>query len=431
MNWESTGLVRRGNKLFVGKIFCGSLAEEYDTPLHVVNELRIRENVSRLIGAFKAMDQEVKIHYACKANSNLAALSIARQEGCLLDTVSPGEIFLAHKAGYKPHQILFTGNNVKDKELSFALKADVKITLDSISQIRRMSKLPGGRSAEVAIRINPEVGAGHHDHCITGGKDAKFGIWEKQAEKAAKMATKVGMKVCGVHMHIGSGIMKVDPFLPAIRRFMEVAARVQEASDTEFDYIDIGGGLGVPYRPQEKEIDLDRFASRIVETFLESKETNGIEGSPSLAIEPGRFIVADAGLLLTEVNTIKITPHRTFVGVDAGFNDLIRPAMYGAYHHILNGTNMAAPHKEVDVVGPICESGDIFARDREIAEPREGDLLAILTTGAYGYSMSSQYNSRPRAAEILVSDTNSEIIRERESFHTLVAGQKLPDRLSD
>jgi len=431
MDWESTGLVRRGNKLYIGKVRCEDLADEYDTPLYVVNEERIRDNIRRVRTAFEKHYEKLRIHYACKANTSLAVLAIARQEGCFVDAVSAGEIFIALKAGFEPEKILFTGNNVKNEELSLAVKTRVRITADSISQIRRLGAMPRRRPLEIAIRVNPEVGAGHHEHCITGGRDAKFGIWQDQAREAAALAKELGMRVKGVHMHIGSGILAPEPFLPAIRRLVEIASEIQNETGEPFDFIDIGGGLGVPYRPEERELDLDAFSEAVVETFVDSVRSNGIEGEPHLAMEPGRYIVADAGILLTRVNTVKKTPYRTFVGVDAGFNDLIRPAMYGSYHHILNASNTAAPHRKVDVAGPLCESGDLFARDREIAEPREGDVLAILTAGAYGYSMASNYNSRPRPAEVLVAGGSVELIRKRESLHDLVSGQSLPERLRD
>ncbi len=429
MYWEKTGLVQRGNKLLVGKIPCESLAKQYGTPLYVASEARIRENISRLRGEFSKHYDRIRIHYACKANSSLAIMSIARQEGCWIDAVSPGEIYLALKANFKPEEILFTGNNVKNEELSFALRTRVRITIDSISQIKRLSTLTKGRTAEVAIRINPEIGAGHHDHCITGGRDAKFGIWEDEAQDAAVLAREAGLKVVGVQMHIGSGILNVDPYLPAVRRLMEIAGAVQGEAGSQLEFVDMGGGLGVPYRPEEKELDLGDFASRVVRTFLERKEACGIDGNPYLALEPGRYIVADAVLLLAEVNTVKKTPFRTFLGVDAGFNDLVRPAMYGSYHMILNASNMTGPLEKVDIVGPLCESGDIFARDRELPRTKEGDVLAILNAGAYGYSMSSQYNSRPRAAEVLVMNGETALVRKRETFHSLVAGQSVPDRL--
>ncbi len=429
MNWESTGLNRRGNKLLVGKLTCESLAARYETPLYVLDEARMRDNIRRLRAAFSERYERTRINYACKANTSLAALSIARQEGCGLDAVSPGEIFLALKAGYKPDDILFTGNNVKNDELEFALKTRVRITIDSISEMNRLAKLAGGRKPSIAIRINPEVGAGHHDHCITGGKDAKFGVWESQAREAARTARESGLQVVGLHMHIGSGILEVEPFLPAIARILELAADVQAETESQLEFIDLGGGLGVPYRPEERELDLGDFASKVVDAFLNGCEACGIEGKPFMVLEPGRYIVADAEVLLTTVNTVKKTPFRTFVGVDAGFNDLIRPAMYGSYHHILNASNLTGPKRKVDIAGPLCESGDVFARDREMNDPKEGDVLAILTAGAYGYSMSSQYNSRPRAAEVLVLGDASEMIRKREGLHSLVAGQSLPSRL--
>jgi diaminopimelate decarboxylase len=431
LDWESTGLFRRGNKLLVGKLSCESLAGQYGTPLYVMNEERLRDNARRILRAFRERYERTRIHYACKANTSLAVLTIVRQEGCMIDAVSPGEIYLALKAGFTPESILFTGNNVKDDDLEFALKTKVRITVDSISTIRRLLALSRAGKPPIAIRINPEVGAGHHDHCITGGPLAKFGVWEQQAKEAARMASQGGLEVAGVHMHIGSGILDVEHFLPAIARLMEIASSIQEEAGSELEFIDIGGGLGVPYRPEEEELDLDRFAGEVVRTFLESAKANGIQGEPHLALEPGRYLVADSEVLLTTVNTIKVTPHRTFVGVDAGFNDLVRPAMYGAYHHILNASNMAGPRTKVDVAGPLCESGDVFARDRVINTPREGDVLAILDAGAYGYSMSSQYNSRPRPAEVLVFRDVADLIREREGLHTLSRGQSVPSRLSE
>ncbi len=430
MEWQKTGLAQRGSKLLVGKITCESLAHDHGTPLYVINESRIRENIRRLWAEFSRRYDKIRLHYACKANSNLAVMAIARQEGCFIDAVSPGEIYLALKAGFRPDQILYTGNNVTNEELSFALKTRVRITIDSISQLTRLAKIAAGKRPEVAIRVNPDVGAGHHDHCITGGRNAKFGIWEDQVGEAADMARKAGMKVVGVHMHIGSGILQVDPYLPAIRKLVESAATVQAKSGEPLEFIDVGGGLGVPYKPEERELDLAGFASEVVRTFLESVKAQGIAGSPFLALEPGRYVVADAVILLTTVNTIKRTPYRLFVGVDAGFNDLIRPAMYGSYHHILNASNMMGVPTRVDVAGPLCESGDIFARDREVAEPREGDVLAILNAGAYGFSMSSQYNSRPRPAEVLVTDGDVTVVRERETIQSLAARQHVPERLA-
>jgi len=430
VDWQKTGLVQKGSRLLVGKIPCESLARDFGTPLYVINESRMRDNIKRLRDEFSKHYGKVRMHYSCKANSNLAVMAIARQEGCLVDAVSPGEIYLALKAGFRPEQILYTGNSVKNDELSFALKTRVRITIDSTSQLTRLAKLAGSKRPEIAIRVNPDVGAGHHDHCITGGRNAKFGIWEDQTEEAAATARKAGMRLVGVQMHIGSGILEVDPYLPAIRRLVELAAGIQGASGDSLEFIDMGGGLGVPYKPEERELDLPHFASQVVRTFLDSTQACGISGNPYLALQPGRYLVADAVVLLTTVNTIKKTPYRLFVGVDAGFNDLARPAMYGSYHHILNASNMMAAPSKVDVVGPLCESGDIFARDREVAEISEGNVLAILNAGAYGYSMSSQYNSRPRAAEVLVNEGDVVLVRERESLRNLAAGQHVPERLA-
>ena len=420
-------LENRNGALFIDGVAASELAKEFDTPLYVVSEHRIRSNYRRIKDALTKQYSKVRILYSAKANTNLSVLKVVLSEGAWLDAVSPGEIFLALKAGFPPEKILFTGTSVRDDELRFVVDSGVAMNVDSLSQLRRLLKFHA--PPFLSVRANPEVGAGHHEHCITGGRDSKFGIWESDVVEAYKTAKKTGVKRFGIQMHIGSGILNVEPFLPALDKLMEIAGLVHGETGITFEFVDVGGGVGIPYRPEEKSLDLDVFAEKVLTLFKKRVKEYGL-GEPWFYIEPGRFIVCDAVVLLTRVNTVKVTPHKRFAGVDAGFNTLIRPVMYGSYHPIIVANNLNEPETETyDVCGPLCESGDFLARDRKLPKIEEGDLLAVLNAGAYGFSMSSQYNSRPRCAEVMVKDGKSAMIREGETLETLLNGQKLPSWL--
>jgi diaminopimelate decarboxylase len=409
--------------LYIDGVSASMLAKEFDTPLYVMSERRIRNNFRRLKDALTKQYEKVRIFYSTKANTNLSILRILQTEGAWLDAVSPGEVFLALKAGFPPEKILFTGTSVRNSELKFVVDSGVTMNVDSLSQLRRLIKFHV--PLFLSVRANPEVGAGHHEHCITGGKDSKFGIWENDVVEAYKIAMKVGVKKFGIQMHIGSGILGAEPFLPALEKLLEIAGLVHRETDIKFEFIDVGGGVGVPYKPEEKPLDIDEFAKKVLNLFQEKTREYGL-GEPWFYIEPGRYVVCDAVVLLTSVNTVKVTPYRKFVGVDAGFNTLIRPAMYGSYHPIVVANKLNEPETETyDIAGPLCESGDFLARDRKLPRIEEGDLLAVLNAGAYGFSMSSQYNSRPRCAEVLVKDGKCALVRERESLETLLVGQKI------
>ena len=409
-----------GNLYFDG-VSCIDLAKEYGTPLYVYSEERIRDNYGRLSRALKRMYSKVRVLYAMKANSNLEILRVLREEGCGIDAVSPGEVYLALAAGYKNKEILFTGTSVSIEELNYLLATGVNINVDSGSQLEKIlkKKIPD----TISVRLNPQLGAGHHEHVITAGPDVKFGVWEDEAVKLISDAKEAGVKNFGLHMHIGSGIMDSGHHVRAGERLLEVAGRIRRSVGVSLSFIDLGGGIGVPYKPEEEEVDLDEYSRKVVGLF-KSKIDEYDLGEPELWLEPGRYIVADSGALLTQVTTVKITPVRKFVGVDAGFNTLLRPVLYGAYHHILAASQLDGPPEKVDVYGPLCESGDFFARDREMPQVSEGDLLAMLTAGAYGYSMSSQYNARPRPAEVMVRAGVARVIRRRESFEDLKKGQE-------
>lgn len=418
-------LENRNGELYFDGISSRELAKKFDTPLYVISEKRIRENCNRLYKALVANYSKIRVYYAAKANSNLAVLKIMENVGAYLDAVSPGEVFMALTSGFTPERILFTGTSVRNDELDFLANSNVTPNVDSLSQLNRLLKVKVPKV--ISVRINPAVGAGHHDHVITAGKHSKFGLLESDALKAFETAKNAGVERFGIHMHIGSGILDVKPFVHALEKLLNVAKKAHEQLGIRFEFVDVGGGLGVPYRPEDKELDLEVFSEKVLSVFKGRIERDDL-GEPMFCVEPGRYLIADASILLTVANTIKITPSKKFIGVDAGFNTLVRPAMYGSYHHMLVANKLNSPDEAVyDVVGPICESGDALAKDRRLPTVQEGDLLAVLNAGAYGFSMSSQYNARPRAAEVVVKNGKPMLAREREQFDDLMKGQRMAE----
>ena len=414
-------LESRNGQLFIDGVSTKDLAEKFDTPLYVISERRIRENYKHLNEALSHNYPKTKIYYAMKANSNLAILKILETEGANIDTVSPGEVFMALTSGFTPERMLFTGTSVRNDELKFLADSNVTVNVDSRSQLDRLLKIAVPKI--ISFRVNPEVGAGAHSHVITAGKETKFGLWEQDAIKAYAAAKSAGIEKFGIHMHIGSGVLDVKPFLVAIEKLLSIAKRIHEQAGVNFEFIDVGGGIGVPYKPEDKELDLKLYSEKVLTLFKTKTKQYGL-GEPYFYVEPGRFLVADSTILLTTVNTIKNTPYKKFVGVDAGFNTLVRPTMYGSYHPILVANKLVAAEEEkCDIAGPICESGDLLAKDRRLPKIEEGDLLAVLNAGAYGFAMSSQYNDRPRAAEVLVNNARYKIVREREHFDDLINSQ--------
>jgi diaminopimelate decarboxylase len=412
---------RKGSLFFDG-FSVKELAEKYDTPLYVLSEKRIRDNYNRLHSMLINNYKHVRVYYAAKANTNLTVLRILQSEGAYLDAVSPGEVFMGLSSGYIPDKILFTGTSVRNDELKMLADANITVNVDSQSELDRLLKI--AVPPVVSIRVNPEVGAGHHNHCITAGPESKFGLMEEDALKAYATAKRARVERFGIQMHIGSGILDLEPYVMAMEKLLGIAKRVHDEVGIEFEFIDIGGGLGVPYKPEDKDLDLTEFSSKIVLPFKSKVKEYGL-GKPFLCVEPGRYLVCDASILLTAVNTVKVTPSKKFVGVDAGFNTLVRPAMYGSYHPILVANKVAQANKETyDVVGPICESGDALAKDRELPKVEEGDLIAVLNAGAYGFSMSSQYNSRPRAAEVMIRQGKAVVVRQREQLSDLMSSQR-------
>jgi len=394
------------------EIFEG-IAEKFGTPVYVYEEGKIRSQLQSLERNINY--EHLRILYAVKANSNPYILKIFKEGGSGVDAVSPGEITLALKTGFLPKSILFTGNNITDEEMDFAAEKGVLLNIDSISRLEKFGKKYPG--CNVCVRINPDVGAGHHDHCITGGPKSKFGIWYSEVEKIKRIARDYKLEIVGIHEHIGSQILEVDKFLTAMEVLLRVAPNFPN-----LEFIDFGGGLGVPYRSKENSLAIEELGQKISERFRDFCEKYGRK--LLLVIEPGRFLLAESGYLLTRVNTVKRNPDsRVFVGVDSGFNHLIRTAMYGSFHPIINISNRDGKKEKADIVGNLCESGDKFAEDRDIRQAREGDLLVIGVAGAYGYSMSSNYNLRPRPSEVLVKLNGVlQLIRERETIENLIGG---------
>jgi diaminopimelate decarboxylase len=413
---------RKGNLYFDG-FSVKELADKYDTPLYLMSEKRIRDNYDRLYGAIINNYKYVRIYYAAKANTNLNVLKILHSQGAYLDTVSPGEVFLALSAGFTPDRIMFTGTSVRNDELKMLSDANITINIDSQSEMDRLLKISVPQI--LSVRVNPEVGAGHHSHCITAGPESKFGLWEEEVIQAYAIAKRARVGRFGIHMHIGSGILEPEPYVTAVEKLLSIAKRVKKEVGISFEFIDIGGGFGVPYKPEDQELDVIAFSNKVVNLFKNKVKEYGL-GKPFLFVEPGRYIVADSTILVTKVNTVKVTPAHKYIGVDAGFNTLVRPTMYGSYHQILVANKLDTTDKEVfDVAGPVCESGDLLAKDRELPLVDEGDILAILNAGAYGYSMSSQYNSRPRACEVMIRAGKPVIVREREQLKDLMTNQRV------
>lgn len=401
------------NQLYVGEIPASDVAGKYGTPVYVYDEDVIRNKYRELAESFSY--PKVKIYYAAKANTNIRLLEILREEGAGIDAVSPGEILAAFKAGFRAEQIMFTSTSVTDDEMKFAISRKVLVNVDSISQLERYGKMnPGSR---VCIRINPAVGAGHHDHVITGGPDSKFGIWVGDLDKAVAVANKYQLRVAGLHQHIGSGILDVGKFINAIGVILAAAKNFPS-----LDFVDFGGGIGVPYSPEQQPIGILKLGEQISAILSSFVKNYGNE--ITFIFEPGRYLVAEAGALLCTVSAIKATPKHKFIGVNTGFNHLIRPMAYGSYHPIINISNAEADEKsseKVIVAGNLCESGDVFTiGDRSMPALKEGDVLAIMVAGAYGYSMASNYNTRPKPAEILVSGKKMSVIRAAEKVAELI-----------
>ncbi|RLG37288.1 diaminopimelate decarboxylase [Candidatus Alkanophaga liquidiphilum] len=417
-----------GKHLIFGGVDVIGLAERFGTPLYVTDEQRLRENFRRFRDAFSSVASE--IYYAVKANWNLAVLRILAQEGAGADVFSGGELYLARLAGIPASKILFNGNSKSDEELELAALSGVKVSVDSFDELYALSEVARslGKTVEIAMRVNPDISPETHPKIATGLKESKFGIPYEEVLDAYKEAKKLeatgSVRVKGIHCHIGSQILDVSIFRETTEKMIALVEALSERG-IELEFVDLGGGLGIPYKKDEPAPTPEDLAAQILPAFKSAK----LRRLPKLILEPGRYIVGNTTILVARVNAVKKAARR-FVAIDAGFNLLIRPVLYDAYHEVVVANKMDEPPAETyTVVGPICESGDIIAKDRTLPEVKRGDIIAIFNAGAYGFAMSSQYNGRPRCAEILVNAGKAEVIRRKESFDELLRNQVLPARL--
>lgn len=393
-----------------------SLANKYGTPVYVYEETAIKDSFRKLHKAFPVKD--LRIHFATKANTNPWILRILEREGAWADVVSPGEIKLAKLSGFPVNRMLYNGNSASEQEIKLALKEGVRINVESLSQLNYISK--NAPETEISIRFNIFVGGGHHSHVITGGPESKFGIDWERVKDVRTIANRGKIKIVGLHCHIGSGVLDAQLFVNAVSNLLSVAKNFPKLQVVNF-----GGGIGIPYRKEEPPIKLNDLGELLVSEY--EKFCSEYDRIPAIALEPGRFLVAKSGTLICQVTSINQGRKYLFVGTNTGFNHLIRPAMYGSYHHIEAVNPRSGDKFETVITGNICESGDVFTRNEEGIVPRElpllkiGDYLAIRDAGAYGFSMASRYNSFPLPAELLLNSGNVQVIRHRENLSQLVA----------
>lgn len=390
------------------------LANEFGNPLYVYDAEKIASQYERLTKAFNKVEK-FKIHYAVKALSNVSILNYLKSLGAGLDTVSIQEVQLGLYAGFDPNDIIYTPNGVSMEEIEAVAQLGVQINIDNLSILEQFgTKHP---TIPVCIRINPHVMAGGNANISVGHIDSKFGISIHQLPHLLRIIENTKMHINGIHMHTGSDILDVEVFLYAAEILFETAKHFKK-----LDFIDFGSGFKVPYRKDDIETDVEEFGRKLTKRFLAFEKEFGRE--LTLAFEPGKFLVSEAGYFLAKVNVVKQTTSTVFAGIDSGFNHLIRPMLYGSQHHIENISNPKGKERYYSVVGYICET-DTFATNRRIAEIHEGDILCFKNAGAYCFSMASNYNSRLKPAEVLWKDGKGHLIRERETFEAILKNQIL------
>lgn len=414
--------------LTIGGLPAPELVARFGSPVYVYDASVVKRQIARLTHAFASLSP--RLFYAMKANGNVAILSMMRAAGLGCDAVSPGEIFIARHAGFRGSDMWFTCSNVSDDDLRAIDDPTILINLNAMNDLDRVLRL--GLKNPVGIRINPTIGAGHHADVVTAGYGVKFGFDLGEVDDARMIAEDGGLRVTGLHAHIGSGITSVEPLLESARILVETAARFPD-----LQFVNFGGGISVPYRPGDADFPVDDYGAA-----LESAVGSSLRARSLTAIlEPGRYLVAESGVLLATVTSKRISGGFEWIGCDTGFNHLVRPSKYGAYHHIVNASRgddsmlrdrMTAPGDDpesgVVVAGNLCESGDVFTRHIEGLRPRRlattkvDDILAFCDVGAYGFSMGSHYNARVLPAEVLVENCQARIVRRRQTFDDLMRG---------
>jgi diaminopimelate decarboxylase len=386
------------------------IAKEFGTPVYVYHAEKIKEQYDKLVSAFSIID--TKFFYACKALTNINVLKYIDSIGCGIDCSSVNEVKLALHAGVPPEKILYTSNGISFEEIEEVASHRVHINIDSISNLEKFGK-KYGNSYPVGVRIRPNILAGGNLKISTGHEKSKFGVPVDLLDDILTVAEKYKLKIQTLHIHTGSDIKDADVFVQGIKVLTEIVPHFPN-----LEIIDLGGGFKVPYEPDDEETDVGLIAKKL-KKFLDSH----LAGKKyQLWFEPGKYLVSECGYLITKVNVVKDNNHQVFVGVDSGLNHLIRPMMYDAYHHIVNISNPDAQERSYTVTGYICET-DTFASDRLLHEVREGDHLVFYNAGAYGFEMSSNYNSRYKPAEVMVKDGKALLIRRLEGFEDLLRNQ--------
>jgi diaminopimelate decarboxylase len=411
-----------------GELYCERvpverIARKVGTPFYLYSHATLAQHFRTFDEAFAGFPHLVC--FAVKANSNLAIMRLFASLGAGADIVSGGELHRALKAGVDPAKVVYSGVGKNAKEIRLALKAGILMfNIESSQELGAISRLARrlGTTARVALRINPDIDPKTHPYISTGLKKNKFGINIEQALKDYARAQELPhVQVVGVACHIGSQITELSPFLETVQRLKELIGRLMELGIT-IRYLDLGGGLGITYREEAPPHPREYGAALV-------KELHGLD--VTLILEPGRVLVGNAGILVTRVHYTKESGDKHFIIVDAGMNDLARPSLYGSYHALWPVAERERPEVTASLVGPICESGDFLAKDRPMPAFQPGELVAVMSAGAYGFSMSSNYNSRPRVAEILVKDDEFYVIRKRESYRQLTWGEQIPAFLQD
>ena len=387
------------------------LAQEYGTPLYVYDGDMIVEHYKELYDFIKW--PKLKIHYAMKANYNFSILKALNEAGAGIDAVSPGDVMMALKAGFTPERIIYTANNVTDEEVRQVKEQGVLMNIGSLSRLDKFGKeFPG---SEICLRFNPDVVDGENAKIMTGGDLTKFGILLQDVETVKEMIAKYNLKVVGLHEHTGSGLQHTSSVFKSMENLMAIAT---PENFPDLRFLDFGGGFKVPYKPEEERVDYVKMGAEITRLFSEFCEKYGKD--LEMYFEPGKYIVAEGGMMLVTVNTIKNNKNRLIAGCNSGFPQLIRPMFYEAYHHIVNVSNPEGEVKNYDICGNICETGDLFAEQRPMPELREGDVLCLENAGAYCYTMGGVYNLRAMPPEVFVKDGKAKLARKGLSTAELV-----------
>lgn len=406
----------RDGKLFAEEVSVTELAQKYGTPLYIYSAATFRRHFEAFDSAFNGLNHLTC--YSVKANSNLSVLKLLGEMGAGMDVVSGGELFRALKAGITPEKIVYSGVGKRDDEIREALTAGILMfNVESMAELVKINEVAAdmGKVASISIRINPDVDPQTHPYISTGMKKNKFGLDIEHSLEAYKLALELeNVKPVGMDCHIGSQLTSIDPFLEALDKLLAFYEKLKELG-VDVKYLDLGGGLGINYDDEEEPPHPEEFGKALAAKLSELPLT--------VILEPGRVIAGNAGVMITEVVYTKSNPTKNFLIIDGGMNDLVRPSLYGSYHRIAEVEQQEREIKEFDVVGPICESSDFLARDRELPEVEAGERLVVYSAGAYGFTMASNYNSRPRACELIVDGGTVAVARKRETYEDLIANE--------